>query len=58
MEKYCSNLERMEDKEAHLHSEIISKTEEMKKLSRILCAKRDSALQAIGQLTTKRNGQN
>lgn len=58
MEKYYSNLEKMEEKEATVQVEIISKTEEMKKLSRILRAKRDSALQAIGQLTTKRNAQN
>nr|CAH0109464.1 unnamed protein product [Daphnia galeata] len=58
MEKFYSNLEKIEEKEATVLVEIVSKTEEMKNLSRILRAKRDSALQAIGQLTTKRNGQN
>jgi len=54
MEKYYSCLQKMEEKEASVQSEIVSKTEEMNKLSRILRAKRDSALQAIGQLTAKR----
>lgn len=58
MEKFYSNLEKIEEKEATVLVEIVSKTEEMKNLSRILRAKRDGALQAIGQLTTKRNGQN
>ncbi|KZS17903.1 Uncharacterized protein APZ42_015902 [Daphnia magna] len=52
MEKYYSSLGKMEEKEVNVQSEIISKTEEMKKLSRILRAKRDSALQAIAQLKT------
>ncbi|XP_057372708.1 uncharacterized protein LOC130693554 [Daphnia carinata] len=52
MEKYYSSLGKMEEKEVNVQSEIISKTEEMKKLSRILRAKRDSALQAIAQLTS------
>ena len=58
MEKFYSNLEKIEEKESTVLIEIVSKTEEMKNLSRILRAKRDSALQAIGQLTKKRNGQN
>lgn len=59
MEKYYSCLQKMEDKEASVQTEIVSKTEEMNNLSRILRGKRDSALQAIGQLTTKRsNAQN
>ncbi|XP_046634373.1 uncharacterized protein LOC124313473 isoform X1 [Daphnia pulicaria] len=55
MEKYYSCLQKMEEKEASVQTEIVTKTEEMNKLSRILRGKRDSALQAIGQLTTKRN---
>ena len=58
MEKFYSNLEKIEEKESTVLIEIVSKTEEMKNLSRILRAKSDSALQAIGQLTKKRNGQN
>ena len=42
----------MEEKEASVQKEIMAKTEEIKNLSRILRAKRDGALQAMGQLTS------
>ena len=52
MESYCNNILKMEEKEASVQNEIMAKTEEMKNLSRILRAKRDGALQAMGQLTS------
>ena len=52
MESYCNNILKMEEKEASVQKEIMAKTEEIKNLSRILRAKRDGALQAMGQLTS------
>ena len=52
MESYCNNILKMEEKEASVQNEIMAKTEEIKNLSRILRAKRDGALQAMGQLTS------
>ncbi len=51
MENYYNILGKMEQKEASVQNEIMSKTEEMKNLSRVLRDKRDGALQAMGQLT-------
>lgn len=52
METYYNNLGKMEQKETSVQNEIVTKMEEMRKLSRILRTKRDNAMQAIGQLTT------
>lgn len=51
MEQYYSSLEQMEQKEATVQKEILTKIEEMKKLGDTLRSKRDEALHAIGQMT-------